>query len=631
MIQKDIGNWFGSRFIRGYARNIISNWEIALVELIANSYDAGAKKVFINIENGGRKSLEVKDDGIGMTKDEFLFRWKGIGYDRRKQQGKEVYYPNGEKSNRIAYGKNGKGRFAMYCFSNSYFVEIWKNGNYNKFKVKKGQVVPFDIEHLKTKKVDITKTGLKITTNIENILVLDERVIINVIGSRFFSDPSFKIFVNQKQITEEDIGDRISEETINTPFGDITVKFIKTKRGRTTQQNGIAWWVNYRLVGNLSWELSDGEKLDRRYREARLYVFIIIANFLNDEVNDDWTGFEKTERYSEVFNIVSDYLTEKLDNLFQNHREERKKKALHPKFKQLKDLDVRSRDFIGKFTSEVLIKCPSIKDIDFENILEILIKLEESEIKYELFGSLAKLETAELEDLNEIISKWSVRDAKIILTEIYRRIDLINKLEEFTEKKSDELHRLQPIFEKALWIFGPEYDTIQFTSNETLHKVIKKFFDKKFPKKVLIRPDFVIVPDSFSIGIYASDDYNNEGDPEGIGKVLILELKKGDSTLNLEEMQQAEKYCLYLLEEGHLSRTTVINCLVLGTRMGKYAKKKTTGDNDNVVIKPLTFINVIKIAKARLLNLKDKIEENKNLKDDDSIIADILKQETINQ
>ncbi len=39
-------------------------------ELIENSIDAGALNIFIDIENGGKKRITVKDDGCGMTEDD---------------------------------------------------------------------------------------------------------------------------------------------------------------------------------------------------------------------------------------------------------------------------------------------------------------------------------------------------------------------------------------------------------------------------------------------------------------------------------------------------------------------------------------------------------------------------------
>jgi len=628
MPDKKIINWFGSKFFNGFARNIMSNWEIAIVELVANCYDAGAKNVYITIGNDELKSLIISDDGIGMTKEEFIFRWSGIGYNREEHQGNEVFFPNGDLANRVAYGRNGKGRFAMYCFSNSYIIETCKNGLYNKFKVEQ-KVQPFDIEHLvEDKEVSKLKNGTRISTNIKQILLLNEKMVINLIGSKFFSDPSFKIYVNGNLITEKDIGHLIIDENILTKFGDIKIKIIKTKRGRTTQQNGIQWWVNNRTVGNLTWTIADGEKLDRRYREAREYVFIIIANFLKEDVKDDWTGFEESNRYKAVYKKISDYLLKKLDSLFYEKKIERKTNILRPEIYELHNLDVNSRDFIGNFMDQVLNNCPHLKDSDLENLLKILINLEKSNIKYDLLSNLAILETVELEDLNEILSNWSIRDAKIILTEIYRRIDLIENLEKFTERLSDELHVLQPIFEKALWIFGPEYDTIQYTSNKTLITVIKKFFDIKYKKKILVRPDLVVIPNNFSLGIYSTDKYSLKGDPEGVGKILILELKKGDSTLNKDNMHQAEDYCLYLDEEGHLERRDGIICYVLGTKLGKYVASKHLNGR-NIIIEAKTYMNGINIAKVRLFKLKEKIEANKKIKDTDDVISDILKQKIL--
>lgn len=41
-------------------------------ELLENSIDAGAKSIKVMIEQGGRKSISVSDDGVGMTKDDAL-------------------------------------------------------------------------------------------------------------------------------------------------------------------------------------------------------------------------------------------------------------------------------------------------------------------------------------------------------------------------------------------------------------------------------------------------------------------------------------------------------------------------------------------------------------------------------
>jgi DNA mismatch repair protein MutL len=45
-------------------------------ELIENSIDAGALNIFVDIENGGKKRITVKDDGCGMTEDDIFMAFE---------------------------------------------------------------------------------------------------------------------------------------------------------------------------------------------------------------------------------------------------------------------------------------------------------------------------------------------------------------------------------------------------------------------------------------------------------------------------------------------------------------------------------------------------------------------------
>ena len=72
--------------------------DVALTELVANAWDAGAFKVNITIPEERNQNLIIEDDGIGLTKEEFHARWMKLGYDRLRHQGQQVEFPHGRKA-----------------------------------------------------------------------------------------------------------------------------------------------------------------------------------------------------------------------------------------------------------------------------------------------------------------------------------------------------------------------------------------------------------------------------------------------------------------------------------------------------------------------------------------------------
>lgn len=143
---------FADRFLADHAGQIITEPRTALLELIANAYDAGATKITIQWPSEKGDEFSVVDDGTGMTKEEFEERWKTLCYDRPKKQGTAVTFPLGVKGlQRTAFGRSGKGRFAPFCFSDSYKVLTWKNGGSIEVQVDlsaEGQT-PFKINPIK--------------------------------------------------------------------------------------------------------------------------------------------------------------------------------------------------------------------------------------------------------------------------------------------------------------------------------------------------------------------------------------------------------------------------------------------------------------------------------------------------
>ena len=63
-------------------RNLYRNFITVLGEAISNSWDADAKNVWIDIHKD-KSTFSIKDDGVGMTADDFQTKFLKIGYSKR--------------------------------------------------------------------------------------------------------------------------------------------------------------------------------------------------------------------------------------------------------------------------------------------------------------------------------------------------------------------------------------------------------------------------------------------------------------------------------------------------------------------------------------------------------------------
>ncbi len=625
---------FGASFLEDHARLIISDPKIALIELVANSWDAGSDKVDILWPVPSPDKISVKDNGTGMTMEEFSYRWCELNYNRKEVQGEDVLFPEGNKSSfRKAFGTNGKGRHSMFCFNDIYFVRTWRDGVENTFQVERSHgTSPFQIRLLTQTKS--TGHGTEIYTEMHRH-DLHLQVVRELIGSKFIADPAFQITVNNEivKLTElEHLGEKrnISIKGIGA-FSIMAIDSQKT--GRTSKQNGVAWWVHKRLVGEPSWRGFDDEAfLDARSSEAKRYTFIVEADILSKYVSDDWSSFRQEDAVQEVHSIAKKNILEMLRSLMGDIHKSRKLVALEGSRNELKDLPAESLNYIGQVLDDVQGKYPSFGERELSATLEVITNLEKSRQGFNLLEQLSTLSPDDLDQLSDLLSKWSIREAQIVLNELEKRLKIIENLEKLVENPStDELHELQPLFERGLWIFGPEYESIEYTSNRTLITVLQELFQSqvdrplKFPKK---RPDFVILPDS-TMGIYSRDSYDDRGEPKGLDKVLIVELKKGGFQITSKELEQVQTYIRELRKGKRVQKSTQIIAFVLGATISEDADTITLGENNQSIINPRTYSIILRMAHARTFNLLKAIQNIKRESLSDEEIGIVLGVPTI--
>lgn len=601
---------FEENFLEHHAGQIIQDPRFAIVELVANCWDAGATRVEISYPETNGETFYIKDDGIGMTTNDFKLRWNNLNYNRIRHQGKDVEFPKGKKNrNRLAFGKNGVGRHAMFCFANEYFIETTKDGTYTKARVVKSRgEKPFDvfIEETKPKQGH----GTFISGTVERNLLLREQSVIELIGSKFIADPEFIIVVNGSKVLLTDLGSNsVINEIDFANGGKATIRRFEGERNRTTQQQGVAWWVQKRLVGVPSWDGISGRLIDGRNPIAKKYVYVVEVDFLKQSVKTDWSDFHASTEVNEVKQKALDFINDDLLTLLSETRRERKNDAFTANTEVLKSLPKFVKEDISEIVDQLQRDCPTFGHNELESTVKILATMEKSRSGYELLEKLSKFNYHAIDDLNNVLAEWSITDIKKVLNVLRWRLQLVTELERLVDNSTtDELHDLQPLFERGLWIFGPEFESISFISNRALSTVIKTYFGDRLldnPKK---RPDFVILPDA-SIGVYSRDSYDIGHELDGIGSVVIVELKRGGFEIDDKEKDQAMYYAREIRKSGKVDKTTKITCYVLGSLINKDAEEKNY--DGLITIIPMRYQTVISKAKGRLFNLIDQLEKFK--------------------
>ncbi len=608
---------YDERFLETYAGSIINDPATAIVELVANTWDAYSTDVNItwpDLKEG--HVFEIEDNGHGMTRDEFQHIWRTFAYNRIAHGGQKVSPPSGTLgAPRQVFGKNGKGRFASFCFASEYLISSKKNGQEFVCRVHRTNSAPLVLDEVSFTPEGVQGHGTKIVGHgVPRAIRLTEDKAREIIGSRFLANPAFKVSINGRPITFSDIPDLISESKIEVEgLGTVKILHIDSKKSdKSTRQHGIAWWVQSRAVGSCKWSGSDYERvLDGRTSEAKRFTFIVKADFLNekDAIREDWSGFkDDNNAWQATRAVVQDRIRQIIHAIGQGERERTKSAVIEKHGNSINRLSFVSKERVSSFIDEIVEKCPNFGEAEVSQLTGILTKLEQSQTQYGLLELLHNCEPTDYDKLHEILSQWTIGMAKVVLDEIQTRLKLINELRMKTKKVGiDEVHELQPLFERGLWMFGPQFESIEYTSNVGMTKVIQTLFKVPKGKGSRNRPDFVALPDG-SVAFYGRPAFDEDFEQDGIDHIVIVDLKTTGLSLGSAEKEQVWRYVKELRARGVLKPYAKVNGFVLGDRI-ELGETEPTTQGDNVKIVPMLYSTILARAEKRLLNLHERVKD----------------------
>ena len=190
---------------------------------------------------------------------------------------------------------------------------------------------------------------------------------------------------------------------MNFVGGKAIIRRFEGERNRTTQQQGVAWWVQKRLVGIPSWDGISGRLIDGRNSIAKKYVYIVEVDFLKPNVKADWSGFHINPEIIDIKQSVLDFINDDLTTLLAETRRERKDGAFAANTHILKSLPMFVKEDISEIVDQLQKDCPTFGSNELDSTVKILATMEKARSGYELLDKLSKFNHYDIDDLNSVV------------------------------------------------------------------------------------------------------------------------------------------------------------------------------------------------------------------------------------
>ncbi len=617
---------------------VVKRPDIALTELVANAYDAGASKVDITIPDEYQKLLVIADNGVGMTKEHFQQRWMTLRYNRMQHQGSDVEFPSDrEIGKRKAFGRNGIGRHGLLCFNDEYTLETTRGSEKLTINITTKQPSkPLAVTNIKSENKE--GHGTKLSVIVARHLPSPSQIA-EIISARFIATPDFTVSVNGHVLQLHQHPGVVDFCEIECDGLRLKLTLIDSKQNRRDSLfSGAAVWVGGRLVGEPSWKLAGESLIDSRRSFANRYLLVIETEDLREDVSEDWSGFRQdATNIGIVANEARQYINSKRREFKSEEIAETKNGIYLANRNDFREMSLLAKKEINGFIDDIILDNPDFNIDTLHLAVRAAINLEKSRAGMDLLRKLSTLSDDDINSLDELLDQWSVHDALVVLSEIDQRLKVIETLKRFcSDKDSDELHTIHPLVFKARWLFGPEFESPEYSSNNTLRQTVSKVFDKKVDASAFLnarkRPDIVALKES-SIQSLAIESF--DGELVRIQNVLLIEVKRGGFSIGREEMNQADGYVQDIAFSGLGDISPKISAFVVGHEIEpKTARLKEVYDADDNktlvgTVRAVTFSTLIDTAERRLFKLKDMLNERYEGLDRNEMFVEVMEGDQI--
>ncbi len=527
--------------------------DIAIAELVANSWDAGATRVDISIPDEADYASEtsqilISDNGIGMTDDDVENEYLVVGKNRRLTDLKK-------QLSRPIMGRKGIGKLAGFGLASMMSVITWRDNlstqltlNVRLLKAEVGSVKNLEIPGtIGPRPPGLNgRNGTQIT--LRQLKHKSPLVIASLRESlsRRFSRRvrgEMKIYVNGLALRPPvlDIDERyppkgLYKETLSDG-GSIAYYYAFTKSNiRSKELQGFTIYIKGKTAQAPPF-FFQVETTASGLHWARYMTGEIEADYLDEGIDDD-SDVISTDRQeidwaddtSQALRLWGEALTRKALREWAELKGRRTEKTLmqNPEIKErVERLDGASQKQISHFLKQL-----GQTDQEPDRAVELadsLIRAFEYKHFHDLINQIEAVDGApeQLTLLLTHLREWKVLESRAILEIIKGRLEVIEKFHDMivndapetaSKRSPDNMHDLLAGYP---WILNPEWQVL--TEEKKISTQLKEWHAQDIKDEDnRLRYDFLALIDE--------------------RRLVVIEIKRSGHAVELEELQRLEKY-----------------------------------------------------------------------------------------
>lgn len=528
-----------------------------VAELIANGYDADAETVTVRLplnlqlasKAGGKLkdlgyTIDVEDDGHGMTPEEAINFYLRVGADRRTRKGEGG--SRSRKKKRPVMGRKGIGKLAPFGICRR--IEVWsaggqktKNGyaithffmDFDKIVTDDDEAVPLEVGSEDRGWSEKSGTRIRLTCFLAK-RVPDQETFLRQLAVRFtFAKPDFKILIvdtatnsaKPAKVNPLDIpllpGSRIDLASRPVIADDGSILPVSGWLGmakeayKNEEMMGVRIYARGKIAG-VTRDFNQPAGFTGEFAMRSYLVGQIEAEWLDLDNGDDLVRTDRQDILwsSDYGELLRRWGAELIKEIARISREPRRVRV-RDEFLRKSGIEDKARQRFGdKQVARVAIDLAKkfggfaaedelSDDVYVEDLSQIILSVAPHQALMEAFHEFTNQVTkgeASIDQMLDIFNKAQIAELASYAQIAAQRVRVINDLQQIIDVSMDE-NQFQALIAQAPWLIEPSWTVI--TKNQSL-KNFKHAFEKYWKQahgtevtlaidKEAKRPDFTLV------------------------------------------------------------------------------------------------------------------------------------------